>query len=302
MKKFGCILFVTLLMAVSLVPAWAEELPPSTETTPETALSVDSVDTSPMGGGFETTAETVWVEETQGEVLTEVETTVETLPAVETVETVPLEAGLETEDATSDVETSDNTTAETTAETMSEDMAGIISTATPEQIEQIKQYILYGVGELSKYEGTDGLTAFVLDHLNEIAWLVAGICFVVFAVIFKTKSKRMTDCTAIVNDNACEMVEKSERRIKEANQASEERVEAMMSEASALHELALRELTLVKRRESACAEALTLMATEINSLLQLANLPEWKRDELQTTFNTALAKVEEVSTHEEDEN
>ena len=76
----------------------------------------------------------------------------------------------------------------------------------------------------------------------------------------------------------------------------------MMSEASALHELALRELTLVKRRESACAEALTLMATEINSLLQLANLPEWKRDELQTTFNTALAKVEEVSTHEEDQN
>lgn len=276
MKKFVCILFVTLIVAVSLVPAWAEDA--TTDTT-------------------QITAETVWVEETQGEVLTEVETTVdataetmfETALSVDSVDTSPMGGGLET-------------TSETTAETMPEDMAGIISTATPEQIEQIKQYILYGVGELSKYEGTDGLTAFVLDHLNEIAWLVAGICFVVFAVIFKTKSKRMTDCTAIVNDNACEMVEKSERRIKEANQASEERVRAMMSEASALHELALRELTLVKRRESACAEALTLMATEINSLLQLANLPEWKRDELQTTFNTALAKVEEVSTHEEDQN
>lgn len=280
MKKFVCILFVTLLMAVSLVPAWAEDA--TTDTT-------------------QITAETVWVEETQGEVLTEagndtqptvgetigllMDTTIDT-----TVETaLSMGGGLET-------------TSETTAETISEDMAGIISTATPEQIEEIKQYILYGVGALSKYEGTDGLTAFVLDHLNEIAWLVAGICFVVFAVIFKTKSKRMTDCTAIVNDNACEMVEKSERRIKEANQASEERVRAMMSEASALHELALRELTLVKRRESACAEALTLMATEINSLLQLANLPEWKRDELQTTFNTALAKVEEVNAHEEDQN
>ena len=184
-------------------------------------------------------------------------------------------------------------------ETLPEEVVDMMATATPEQIEQIKQYILYGVGELSKYEGTDGLTAFVLDYLNEIAWIMAGICFIVFSVMFKAKGKRWEDTATTMNNNACDMVEQSRAYIAEANQAAEERVSAMLKQASELLNLAMKELAEVKRRETACTEALTLMATEINALLQVANLSEIKRDELQTIFDKALASVEEAKQHDE---
>lgn len=184
-------------------------------------------------------------------------------------------------------------------ETLPEEVVDMMATATPEQIEEIKQYILYGVGELSKYEGTDGLTAFVLEYLNEIAWIVAGICFIVFAITFKTKGKRLEDTATTMNNNACDMVEQSKAYIVKANQASEERVSAMLKQATELHKLAMTELAEVKCRETACTEALTLMATEINALLQVANLSEIKRDELQTIFDKALASVEEAKQHDE---
>lgn len=201
--------------------------------------------------------------------------------------------------STTEATTEAVTEAVTEAATPSEELEDIMATATPEQIEQIKQYILYGVGELSKYEGTDGLTAFVLKHLNEIAWVAAGVCFIIFAIVFKAKGKALSDSAITMNNNACEMVEQSEARISEANKACEARIKEMLEEATALHETTLKELCLVKHRETACAEALKLMATEINSLLQVANLPEWKRDELQAVFNEALSCVEEVNTHDE---
>lgn len=272
MKRIFCVLCVCLLVALMPVSVWAETVVETEKTVieaeetvieavetavqneaAETAISDSSAATSPVGGGWESTVETV-------------------------------------EDVT-----------ETEADTLSEEVGGMVSAATPEQIEQIKEYLLYGAGEVSKLglPFLDQAALWVTSNVDILAWIFAGLAFIVFAFVFKAKGKRLEDSATTMTNNACELYARGEKLIEDAHAESEERVKAMLEQAQEIHNKALDELSAVKCRETACAEALELLATEINSLLQVANLPEWKRDELQAVFNKAHARVEEVKPHDE---
>lgn len=263
MKKIFCVLCVCLLVAMMPVSVWAETVIEPEETVVEAVETV--VD--------------------------------ETALSVADGDTSPVVGGLE-----SDVETVEGVTeTETEADTLSEEVAGLMGAATPEQIEQVKQYLLYGAGEVSKLgvPWLDQVALFVTENVDVLAWFFAGIAFIVFAFIFKAKGKRLEDSAKTMTNNACELYERGEKLIEAAHAESEKRVKVMLAQADEIHKKALDELSAVKRRETACAEALELLATEINALLQVANLSEWKRDELQAVFNKAHARVEEVKPHDE---
>ena len=268
MKRIFCVLCVCLLVALMPVSVWAETVIEPEET------AVEAVET------------VVEAEETE---------VTETALSDGSAATSAVVEGLE-----SAVETAEEV-AETEANTLSDEVAGMVSAATPEQIEQIKEYLLYGAGEVSKLglPFLDQVALWVTSNVDILAWIFAGLAFIVFVFVFKAKGKRLEDSATTMTNNACELYARGEKLIEAAHAESEERVKAMLEQAQEIHNKALDELSAVKCRETACAEALELLATEINSLLQVANLPEWKRDELQAVFNKAHARVEKVKPHDE---
>lgn len=231
-----------------------------------------------------------------------------------------------------EVETETNTEAETSPIEADSELGALLDGATPEQIENIKQYILYGISTLPL---PDQVRVFAAENLNAIAWIVAGITFLLFFIGNRMTKKSLADTMTITNNNAVEVAEMAQDCVEKATasmgntaadvanamryaeekcaqileeaktcteevtKALEERSSAMLSEAKESHDAAVKAMAELKARESGLTEAEIVMATVLCDLVQSSSLPEWKKDEFTVHLNEGLSKIKEVTSHDE---
>ena len=240
---------------------------------------------------------------------------------------------LSTESAT-DLETEPETEAETSTIEADSELAAMLNAATPEKIEYIKEYIMYGVSALPL---PDQVRVFAAENLNAIAWIVAGVTFLLFFIGNRISKKSWSDSMTVMNNNmaevydaAQEMVEEAKsqtagllKEIKKALQSSEEKSAAMLEEARTCTERALttleersaelfekakegtdaaiKALEEEKKRETGLTESEVMMAKVLCDLVQHSNLPQWKKDEFAIHLNEGVAKIAEVTEHDDTE-
>ena len=214
------------------------------------------------------------------------------------------------------------------------EISAILNAATPEQIEQIKEYILYGISALPL---PDQVRVFAAENLNAIAWIVAGITFLLFFIGNRMTKKSLSDSITTNNnnmvdayDNAMKIVNEAKtqtagilKEINKALQSSEEKSAAMLEEARTCTERALtvleersaeifekakegtdaaiKALEEEKKRETGLTESEVLMAKVLCDLVQNSNLPQWKKDEFTAHLNEGVAKIAEVTEHDDTE-
>lgn len=236
------------------------------------------------------------------------------------------------EEATKEVETEPDTEAETSLVEIDSELGVLLNGATPEQIENIKQYILYGISTLPL---PDRVRAFASEYLNAIAWIVAGVTFLLFFVGNRMTKKSLSDSITTNNNNMVEAYDKakkivedaeksmvkversvykalavsdakSDAALKEARDYTDKALEAMTVKGNELlgrakdsTDAALKAMTELKEREAGLTEAEIMLATIIHDLVQNSNLPEWKKDEFTAHLNEGLAKIKEVTEHDE---
>ena len=253
-----------------------------------------------------------------------------TEPVTEAAET-PTEA---VETVTEEAATEAQTEAETSPIEADSEISAMLNTATPEQIEQIKEYIIYGISALPL---PDQVRVFAAENLNAIAWIVAGVTFLLFFIGNRISKKSWSDSMTVMNNNmaevyddAQEMVEEAKSQtaglLKEINKAlksSEEKSAAMLEEARACTERALttlekrstelfgkakegtdaaiKALEEEKKRETGLTESEVMMAKVLCDLVQNSNLPQWKKDEFAIHLNEGMAKIAEVTEHDDTE-
>lgn len=253
-----------------------------------------------------------------------------TEPVTEAAET-PTEA---VETMTEEVATEAPTEAETSPNEADSEISAMLNTATPEQIEQIKEYIIYGISALPL---PDQVRVFAAENLNAIAWIVAGVTFLLFFIGNRISKKSWSDSMTVMNNNMAEVYDTAQEMVEEAKsqtagilkeinkalQSSEEKSAAMLEEARACTERALatlekrstelfekakegtdaaiKALEEEKNRETGLTESEVLMATVLCDLVQNSSLPQWKKDEFAIHLNEGMAKIAEVTEHDDTE-
>lgn len=294
MRKVFLLLLAVVLVAVCPLAAYAEDV---TETDAETAETVTEA---------ETTEETVTDEETDEETT---------------------EAPTEAEETTvEEVTTDTEETAEETTEEATDELDALLNVATPEDIEKIKNYIIYGVSVLPFSEKA---TMFILENINPISWVVVGLIIVVAVVMYLAGNKKQYDDNVILNDNAIEaykacaadskqaraMMEEIAvaltRRMEEAERAAQSREEAnisrmdehmakVLADAAETVIKATEAMQDVANRETAVTESTMMVCRVIQFLTDHSKaIPEWDRDNLNAMLAEATAKIEEVTRHGE---
>lgn len=250
--------------------------------------------------------------EPQTSVETVIETAAETAElATETEEATAVESATDTENATETATEAATEAATEEEETETDDLAGLLDVATPEQIELVKQYILYGIKSLPVSER---VKLFLLDNLNAVMWLLAAVAAVVFAITNRITSKKHTDEAQYMEDKAneaeersiknlaaaeenmeamrdacvaavCETLAVAKKHIDSNSEESKRYVDGVMEFAKGIADNANAALRENSDRESAMTEAL-LLSSEITAyLIENSSLPEVERDRM-----TAIAK------------
>lgn len=177
-----------------------------------------------------------------------------------------------------------------TTEVSAGDIEGLLDRATPEQIQAIKDYILKGLESVDgeNITGWDKVKNFVVENLYAIAWILAGIAFVVFFIGNCILRKTVSRESAVMNNNTVELGEAAKRYMGEAAVT----VKEVLAAAEELRIETAAEIERLKNTETAYSESVELMATVVNELLQVSKLPQWKRDEITISFNAAKARLE----------
>ena len=238
------------------------------------------------------------------------------------------------ETVTEEAATEAPTEAETSPIEADSEISAMLNTATPEQIEQIKEYIIYGISALPL---PDQVRVFAAENLNAIAWIVAGVTFLLFFIGNRISKKSWSDSMTVMNNNMAEVYDAAQEMVEEAKsqmagilkeinkalQSSEEKSAAMLEEARACTERALttleerstelfekakegtdaaiKALEEEKNRETGLTESEVLMATVLCDLVQNSSLPQWKKDEFAIHLNEGMAKIAEVTEHDDTE-
>ena len=259
--------------------------------------------------------------EPQTSVETVIETAAETAElATETEEAAAVESATDTENATETATEAVTEAATEEEETETDDLAGLLDVATPEQIELVKQYILYGIKSLPVSER---VKLFLLDNLNAVMWLLAAIAAVVFAITNRLTSKKHTDEAQYMEDKAneaeersiknlaaaeenmeamrdacvaavCETLAVAKKHIDSNSEESKRYVDGVMEFAKGIADNANSALRENSDRESAMTEAL-LLSSEITAyLIENSSLPEVERDRMTAIANRIAEKIAEV--------
>lgn len=238
------------------------------------------------------------------------------------------------ETVTEEVETEAQTEAETSPMEADSEISAMLNTATPEQIEQIKEYIIYGISALPL---PDQVRVFAAENLNAIAWIVAGVTFLLFFIGNRISKKSWSDSMTVMNNNMAEVYDAAQEMVEEAKsqtagllkeinkalQSSEEKSAAMLEEARTCTERALttleerstelfekakegtdaaiKVLEEEKKRETGLTESEVMMAKVLCDLVQNSSLPQWKKDEFAIHLNEGMAKIAEVTEHDEEQ-
>lgn len=253
-----------------------------------------------------------------------------TEPVTEAAETPTEAVKTVTEEAATEAPTEE----ETSLIEADSEISAMLNTATPEQIEQIKEYIIYGISALPL---PDQVRVFAAENLNAIAWIVAGVTFLLFFIGNRISKKSWSDSMTVMNNNMAEVYDAAQEIVEEAKsqtagllkeinkalQSSEEKSAAMLEEARTCTERALttleerstelfekakegtdaaiKALEEEKNREAELTEAEVLMAKVLCDLVQNSNLPQWKKDEFTIHLNEGMAKIAEVTEHDDKE-
>ncbi len=222
------------------------------------------------------------------------------------------------------VETDTETVAETDTETATEptdELAELLGASTPEQVEIVKKYLLYGLQTLPFSEKTK---IAMLDHLNEIAWCLTALAFVVMGLIYVRSNKKSGDNNKIMADNATALyeegtersetaaarIEEAETRITNITTAAFSAIkEAGQTADKTLNETAEKLVQMVKEsnaeaakimaeaasKETAITEAVLTMGDLIVRLVNDSDIPEADRDAYTRIYNTAIERIKEVT-------
>lgn len=235
---------------------------------------------------------------------------------------IPVETAEET--AESPAETETETVAETdteTAEELADELAELLGASTPEQVENIRQYLLYGLKTLPFSER---VKLALLDHIDIIAWILVGIAFVVMGGYTIRSNKRRGDESKTMTDNAValygEGVERSKAAAKRIEEA-ETRIANITTAAftaikeagqvadKTLHETADELLQMVREsnaesakvvaeaaaKDTVFAEALLTICYLLVRLINDSDIPEADRDAYTRIYNTAIERIKEVT-------
>lgn len=295
MRKVFMLLLAVLLVAACPLYAYAEDV---TDPAAETEVVAEEV-----------------TEETT-EATTEDETAVEATEApTESEETTVEEVTTDTEE-----------TAEEATEEATDELDALLNVATPEDIEKIKNYIIYGVSVLPFSEKA---TMFILENINPISWVAVGLIIAVAVVMYLAGNKKQYDDNVILNDNAIEACKASAadsklarammeeiavaltRRMEEAERDAQSREEANISRmdehmakvldnAAETVRKATEAMQDVANRETAVTESTMMVCRVIQFLTDHSKaIPEWDRDNLNAMLAEATAKIEEVTRHGE---
>ena len=233
---------------------------------------------------------------------------------------IPMETAEET--AESPAETETETVAEMDTEAATEpvdELAELLGASTPEQVEIVKQYLLYGLQTLPFSERAK---LALMDHLDIIAWILVGIAFVVMGLLTIHSNKRRGDDNKTMTDNAAalygEGVERSEAAAKSI-EASETRIanittaafsaikEAGQASDKTLRETADKLLQVVnesiaeaaevvaeaKAKETVIAEATLTMCNLLVRLINDSDIPEADRDAYTRIYTAAIERMED---------
>ena len=238
------------------------------------------------------------------------------------------------ETVTEEVATEAPTEEETSPIEADSEISAILNVATPEQIEHIKEYIIYGISALPF---PDQVRAWTAENLTPIAWIIAGVAFVIFVLDNRIGRKRQSESMTTQNNNMVEaynaakdIVEQAKKQTSEISEevrkaliSAEGKSAAMLKEArtcaeralAALEErsaeifekakegtdAAIKALEEEKKRETGLTESEVMMAKVLCDLVQNSNLPQWKKDEFAIHLNEGIAKIAEVTEHDDTE-
>lgn len=230
----------------------------------------------------------------------------------------------------SPVETETETVAEMDTETATEpvdELAELLGASTPEQVEIVKQYLLYGLQTLPFSERAK---IALMDHVDIIAWILVSIAFVLMGLLTIHSNKRRGDDNRAMTDNATalygEGVERSEAAAKSI-EASETRIANITTEAfvaikeagqasdKTLRETADKLLQVVKEsiaeaaevvaeakaNETVIAEATLTMCDLLVRLINDSDIPEADRDAYTRIYTAAIERIKEVTGDERKE-
>jgi hypothetical protein len=245
---------------------------------------------------------------------------------------MPTETIAETaeETAESPVETDTETVEEMDTETATEpvdELVELLGASTPEQVEIVKQYLLYGLQTLPFSER---VKLALMDHIDVIAWILVGIAFVVMGMLTIRSNKRRGDDNRAMTDNAiaqyAEGTERSEAAAKRIEE-SETRIANITTAAFAaikeagqiadktLHETSDKLLRMVKEsnaeaakvmaetnaKETALTETVLTMCDLLVRLINDSDIPEADRDAYTKIYNTAIERIKEVTSDDRKE-
>lgn len=238
------------------------------------------------------------------------------------------ETATESEESTTDAET--ETVEEMDTEAVTEpvdELAELLGASTPEQVEIVKQYLLYG---LQTMPFSERAKLALMDHIDIIAWILVGIAFVVMGLLTIRSNKRRADDNKTMTENATalygEGVERSEAAAKSIEEA-ETRIANITTAAFAaikeagqiadktLHETADKLLQMVKEsnaeanqimaetnaKETALTETVLTMCDLLVRLINDSDIPEADRDAYTKIYNTAIERIKEVTSDDSEE-
>ena len=242
---------------------------------------------------------------------------------------IPTETVEET--AESPVETETETVAEMDTETAAEladELAELLGASTPEQVENIRQYLLYGLKTLPFSER---VKLALLDHIDIIAWILVGVAFVVMGMYTIRSNKKRSDEGRTQTGNAfamyeegterseaaAERIEASETRIanittaafaaiKEAGQTADKTLkdtaDKMLQMVKESNAEAAKVMAEAKAKETALTEAVLTMCDLLVRLINDSDIPEADRDAYTKIYNTAIERIKEVTGDDRKEN
>lgn len=311
MKKIFYIL-ASVLVALSLaVGVSAEDI--AVETTDEvfedTAETAEATDTTEATETEEEPTETAETEETAEE-----ETTAETTE--EPTEEPTQEAESDTdEEPTPDLPDDLN------------ELFELLGASTPEQVELVRQYLLYGLNTLPFSEKTK---IAILEHINTVAWLLVGAAFIIMGILYIRSNKKSGDENRTMTDNAISIFEEGVKRSEGAasdiadcqkkiknitddavaattevsmnadkimRDAAEELLKAIEKNNSNTEKI----ISKVVSRESGLTDSVMTMCKIVLYLINESDLPEAERDAVTVMYKDAESRIKEVTGHDNKE-
>ena len=234
-----------------------------------------------------------------------------------------------TEAAETAVETETETVAEMDTEAslgISDELAELLGASTPEKVEHVKEYLLYGLATLPFSER---VKLAVVAHIDVMAWGLVGIAVVVAGILYLRSNKKTTDTNQTLTNNATELyeqgverseaaaktVEESEQRIKKITDEAMVTLEALTKNSDEILRTTAAEMlrkvvelaaenkevmAKVAERDKGLAEGIMMLNGIVANLINLSDIPEAERDAVMAEYYAAKKRIKGVMADDEE--